>query len=385
MRFERFSFGNQDRVTPIRLTTGGGVGDPALWIGPVCLALFGLVMVYSASLFVAEKLYSPDTYFLVRQAMVMVGGIAVMLMGMLIDPSIYRKTAFWMMGILIGVMIAQTFLVPSIKNTRRWLPLPGGFMLQTSELVRTAVIIYVAKLVSDDASIGLRVNKRLAIYLLPVVALAGLTYLQKDLSSAAMIIAMAGLVLFLAGMNATQFWGLVAGGLAAGVLFAMRTPYQRKRLAEFFFSSGTQAGDSYQSFQSILGFGKGGVIGVGLGHSQQKMLFLPEPHTDFIYAIIGEELGLWGTLAVLFSFVFLFVKAVRVLKQESDRFNYLLGTGLIASLIMFAMVHMMVTTGLMPVTGLPLPFISNGGSSLLVSLWSMGVIWNLSRRASNFE
>ncbi len=362
-----------------------GPGDPALWIGPVCLALFGLVMVYSASLFVAAQQFSPDWYFLARQTAVFAIGLGIMGVGMFLDPAIYRKYSRLAILLLVIVMAGQTAFVPAIKGTKRWIPIPGGFMLQTSEIARTLAVLYMARLVSDDASIGLKINKRLITALVPVVLLAIFTYLQKDLSGAAMILAMAGLILYLAGMNATQFWASTGAAITAGVLFALRTPYQRARLIEFFFPSGSVSGDRYQSFQSMLGFGRGGVMGVGLGNGKQKMLFLPEPHTDFIYSIIGEEFGLIGATAVLVAFLFLFVKSVKVLKQQGERFNFLMGSGLMASLLMFALVHMMVTTGIVPVTGLPLPFISNGGSSLIVSLWSMGVMWNLSRRASPFE
>jgi len=386
----KFNLPNFDREEPrFFLPRSGevitGPGDWMLSVGPVCMTFFGLVMVYSASLFVAAQQGSADSYYLVRQLAVVAASLGALVFGMKVDPSLYRKYAKILIIATIIVMAGQTAFAPSIKGTKRWLPLPGGFMLQTSEFSRAVAIIYVARLLSDNVALGLKLSKKLLAALIPVGILAVLTYMQRDLSGAAMIAAMVGLVLFLGGLNGKQFWGLTGGATAAGLIFALRTPYQRARLVEFFFPSGSVSGDRYQSFQSMLGFGRGGIFGVGLGEGKQKMLFLPEPHTDFIYSIIGEEMGLIGTTAVLVAFMFLFVRSIKALKQQSDRFSFLMGSSLIASIMMFALVHMAVTTGIVPVTGLPLPFISNGGSSLLVSLWTMGVIWNLSRRGSSFE
>lgn len=362
-----------------------GQGDWMLSVGPVCMTLFGIVMVYSASLFIASQQGVSQSHFLVRQAIVTVIGVGVLLAGMFIEPQYYRKWIYHAVVAITVVMLYQLFFAPPIKGTHRWLVLPGGFMLQTSEVVRMVAIVYTARVISDDVQIGRQVSKRLLLFALPIIFLAAITYLQKDLSGAGMIAAMAGLILFLGGFKSSQLW--IAAAIGAGILLlsAFLTPYQWQRLIGFYFPTGSETGDLYQTHQSMIGFGCGGVFGVGLGDGQQKMLFLPECHTDFIYSVVGEEIGLFGSIAVLVAFLFLFYRSIRVLKQQSERFNFLVGSGLIASILMFALVHMAVTTGLVPVTGLPLPFISNGGSSLLVSLWSMGFIWNLSRRTSRFE
>jgi len=360
-------------------------GDWMLAVGPICMTFFGLVMVYSASLFVASSRGAADSYYLFRQMLVALASLGALAVGMTVEPSLYRKYARHLIIIAIILMTIQTIFMPAVKGAKRWFILPGGIMFQTSEFVRMAVIIYVARLVSDDATIGLTLNKRLLKALVPVLILAAITYFQRDLSAAAMVAAIAGLILFLAGMRPKQFWALTISCAAVAFAFALRTKYQRDRILEFLFPGGSLTAAGYQAYQSIIGFGCGGVTGAGLGQGKQKMLFLPEPHTDFIYSIIGEELGLLGASAVLFAFIFLFLRAISVVKRQSDRFNFLFGGGLIASLLMFALVHMAVTTGLTPVTGLPLPFISNGGSSLLISLWSMGVLWNLSRRTSTFD
>jgi len=210
---------------------------------------------------------------------------------------------------------------------------------------------------------------------IPVV----LTALQPDLSSAAMMVMIAGLVFYLSGIKYRYLMGLAVTAVGGTTLLIMANSYQRQRLIEFIqmWLAGER---SYHLKQSLIGFGRGGIFGVGLGDGKQKMLFLPEPHTDFIYSVVGEELGLWGVLLLLFGFLYLFYRLYKICQLQTDKFSFLLCSGLSGSVILYALIHMSVTIGVVPLTGLPLPMISSGGSSLVVTMWSVGVLWNMSRR-----
>jgi len=390
----RFFFKQNNEVRPL-VGWGGNTrhtsapGDTTLWMLPTFLTFFGLVMVYSATFYVSEERHASDWYYLVRQTGLVVLGFTALFGGMKVDVEVYRKYAkLAILGVIV-LMVLQLLFAPLVKSTRRWIPILG-LTLQTSELARIVVIGYLARLLSADGSLGLKLDRRLFKALIPVGIVIVLTFLQRDLSGAAMIAGLVALILFLGGLDKKQFWAVTGGLTGATMIAAIILDYTRKRLVgflDFFFNynAASISDENYQSFQSMIGFGRGGIFGAGLGQGKQKMAFLPELHTDFIFSNVGEELGLWGAAAVLVAFVILYLKSLVILKLQTDRFCFLFGSGLIASLLMFALVHMAVTVGIIPVTGLPLPFISNGGSSLIISLWSMGVLWELSRRVGSFE
>ena len=359
-------------------------GDKLIVISALLLTAVGLVMVYSASTFVAAKHDKMDWFFMFRQLKFAIIGLAAFMIGARVNVRLYKR---WVKIALLGIIVLMflqlvTPLGSIIGGTRRWINL-GLFNLQTSDVARCLVVIYLARTVADEPEVLQRLDKRM----LGVLAVAAvpmlLTAMQPDLSGALMMAAIAGIVLFLGGLKLVYILGFSVIGVLGTIFTLMQNSYQRERLFCFLqrFTDVGGGGDNYQAFQSLLGFGRGGLLGVGLGQSKQKMLFLPEPHTDFIFSIIGEELGLIRTTIVLALFIILTIRALKAIKMQPDRFKFLLGAGLTASIIMYALVNMYVTTGMLPVTGLPLPFISSGGTNLVISLWSIGVLWNLSRYA----
>ena len=363
-------------------------GDNLILLSALLLSAIGLVMVYSASPFVSVKYAKADWYFFSRQLIFTVLGLGAMIFGARVDVVFYRR---WVKFLLLGIsilMLLQLFtsLGSKIGGTRRWIDL-GPFNFQSSEAARCLIIIYLARVVADSPELLQKLDRRLLTVLGVVAVPMLLTALQPDLSGAMVMAAIAGLVLFLGGLKIRHILLFASTGFACVVGWVIRTPYQRERVTNFILriSDGGGGGDNYQTMQSLFGFGRGGLFGVGLGQSKQKMLFLPEPHTDFIFSIIGEELGLIRTLLVLALFLVLTLRSIRMLKAQSDRFNYLFGAGLIGSIVLYALINMYVATGLFPVTGLPLPFISSGGTNLVISLWSVGVLWQLSRRAGGYE
>ena len=362
-------------------------GDRLIVISAFLLTALGLVMVYSASTFVAAKYDKMDWFFMFKQLKFAIIGLVVFMIGARVNVQLYKR---WVKAALIGItalMFLQlvTPIGSIIGGTRRWINL-GLFNLQTSEVARCLVVIYLARILADEPEVLQRLDKRMFGVLAVVAVPMLLTAFQPDLSGALMMALVVGIILFLGGLKLLHIFGFSAIGVMGTIFMVMRNSYQRERLFNFLqrFTDVGGSGDNYQAFQSLIGFGRGGLLGVGLGQGKQKMLFLPEPHTDFIFAIIGEELGLIRTTIVLALFIILAIRAFKAVKMQSDRFKFLLGAGLTASIIMYALVNMYVTTGMLPVTGLPLPFISSGGTSLVISLWSIGVLWNLSRYAGDY-
>jgi len=362
-------------------------GDNLLLLSALLLTAVGLVMVYSSSTFVAAKHDKLDWYFFSRQLLFTVIGLVALIVGAKLDVRFYRR---WVKALLIGFYIVMalqliTPLGPVIGGTRRWIDF-GPFRMQTSDVARCLIVIYLARVLTDEPELLGRLDKRMWGVLGIIAVPMALTILQPDLSGALMMALTAGLVLFLGGMKLRHLAGFFTAGLGVIALWIMRIPYQRERIYNFVlrFVEGGGA-DNYQTLQSLLGFGRGGLLGVGLGQGKQKMLFLPEPHTDFIFSIIGEELGLIRASLIIALFLILALRSFKALRRQPDRFSFLLGSGLVGSIIIFALVNMYVATGLLPVTGLPLPFISSGGTNLVISLWSVGVLWQLSRYAGNYD
>ena len=358
-------------------------GDSLIVLSALLLTAIGLVMVYSASPFVAMKYHRADWYFFTRQLLFTVIGLGALFVGAKVDVDIYRrwiKIVLLVFIILMGLQLVSP-LGPRIGGTRRWLDL-GFVRIQTSDVARSLIIIYLARILSEKPEVLQKLNKRMLSVIGIIAVPILLTIFQPDLSSALVMTVIAGLILFLGGMKLRHIFAFGSVGGLFGSIWILKTSYQRERLINFFLRiTEGSGGDNYQTMQSLLGFGRGGLFGVGLGQGKQKMLFLPEPHTDFIYSIIGEELGLIRAALVLVLFLILALRTTRMLKDQPDRFNYLLGSGLICSIVVFALINMYVATGLMPVTGLPLPFISSGGTNLVISLWSVGVLWQLSGKA----
>lgn len=358
-----------------------GSGDEVLMITAGILTLFGLVMVYSASVFVAFRDYEIDWFIFFKQLRVLLIGSVAFVIGMRVNVNFWRRWVKVGLIVLGVVMVLQlvTPIGPVIKGTRRWIDL-GLFNLQTSEIARCLTVIYLARILSDNPEIVQKPSGRtLRLLSIPFILIV-LTFLQPDFSGSAIILLVVALMLFLGGIQSFKLAAFAVVICPILGWLALRNPYQRDRLIGFISPMSDVSGDHYQTFQSLVGFGRGGVFGVGLGESNQKMFFLPEPHTDFIYSIIGEEFGLIGAVAVLVAFIILFIRSVNICNRQPDRFGFLLGAGLVGSLVIYALVNIGVAIGVLPVTGIPLPFISSGGTSLVISLWSIGVLWNLSRR-----
>lgn len=356
--------------------------DKILFLATLLLVCASVVMVYSASALVALERYRQPHLFLTKQLMWAALGAAVLGIVMRIDYRHYREPAvIWAsLGIVVTALVAVLFSAP-INGTRRWFGF-GGIGIQPSELAKLSAIFFVAALLErrmhriDDLSYSL----------LPVgivvCGLAGLILLEPDFGTAMSLMLIAAVMVFAAGINYRYLVGSMLVGLPVVYVVLMSAPYRRRRLLAFLNPWGDPLGDGFQIIQSLIAVGTGGVWGRGLMAGVQKLFYLPEPHTDFIYAVIAEELGLLGATAILICFCVITWRGLRVALRAPDSFGASLALGLTTMIAVQAFVNISVVLGLMPTKGIPLPFVSAGGSSLLINLLGMGILLNVSQHGS---
>jgi cell division protein FtsW len=361
--------------------------DRVLFTVIVLLVLLGLVMVYSASAPMARAQGRAFNPFLVRQLMAAAVGLGAMFVVMHVDYRQLKRRG--VVTALLGsvlVLLVVVLFGPELNSTRRWL-FVAGVSIQPAELAKLALVPFVAYLLDrayrpDREERGAAtVNRRET--LLPVAvatgAVAGLVVLQPDLGTAVLIVATVATLLFLGGLAWRSI--LLAGAILVplGAALVLAAPYRRARLFAFLDPERDPLGSGFQALQSLIAIGSGGVTGLGPGESVQKLYFLPYPHSDFIFSIVAEELGLLGALALLVLFALLFWRGVRAGSKAPDPFGRFLGWGFASMLALQALINISVALALLPTKGIPLPFISYGGSSLVVSLAACGVLLNVSQ------
>lgn len=346
------------------------------------LMAIGLVMIYSASAVLAGRQYGDSLFFLKRQMLWAVVGIIAMGIASRVPYEVWNRTALPL--VLVTAILLGLVLIPGIgielNGSRRWFRL-GPLTLQPSEAARLCAVIYLARYLMKKRD---RLDDFFRDFLPPMIVIGVLLALimgESDLGTAAVLGLVAGLMLFIGGARWRHLW--VMGLLAAPVLYAMimKIGYRRQRWMAFLDPWRDPTDTGFQMIQSFLALGGGGPVGMGLGEGRQKLFFLPYPHTDFIFAVIGEELGLLGTLSVLILFGMLAWRGLSISLRAPDPFGRHLAFGLTMMIIVQAMVNMAVVTGLLPTKGLTLPFLSYGGSSLVANLAAVGILWNISRNA----
>ncbi|HSB62238.1 MAG TPA: putative lipid II flippase FtsW [Vicinamibacteria bacterium] len=355
--------------------------DLTLFTVTVALLGFGLVMVWSASSALAQERHGSAYFFLVKQAVWSVIGMAALVVGLRLDYRRLRSPAF-----VYTVVIAATLLLilvlfqRPVNEAHRWIRL-GALSFQPAELAKLAVILFLAYHIERRAE---RVNDFLS-SLFPALLLIGwfafLVYIQPDLGTAATIVATAGVMLYLAGVRLRYFAALAVPGAAVLYQAIMTVAYRRDRIEVFLNPWVDARGAGYQIIQSLIAVGTGGLTGVGLMEGRQKLFYLPYPYSDFIFAVIGEELGLLGALGVVLAFVLLLWRGLRAAWNAPDAFGMFLAAGLTLAIVIQAFVNISVVLGLLPTKGIPLPFISAGGSSLVFALFGVGLVLNVSQHA----
>lgn len=352
--------------------------DKVLFTAVVVLVGFGLLMVYSASAAVARDAPGAINPFLVKQSLAAGLGLAVMGVTMHVDYQQLRRplVIYALLVGLVALLLLVLFSAP-INNARRWFHL-GAVSLQPSELAKLAVIPFLAYQIERKWE---RINH--PHFLLPtgaVLALvAGLILLEPDLGTAVLLLATAAVMFFLAGLAWRYVIGLALLGLPAIYLLVIIAPYRARRLTAFLAPEDDPLGAGFQVLQSLIAVGSGGITGLGLGQSLQKLYYLPHPHSDFIFAIVCEELGMIGALVLLVLFGIVMWRGGRAALAAPDRFGAFLAWGITALIGLQALFHVSVSLALLPTKGIPLPFISYGGSSLVSTMAACGLLLSVSQ------
>jgi cell division protein FtsW len=340
----------------------------------------GIVMVYSASAVMSFREYGDWYFYTKRQLLFAVLGIIAMFFTMNIDYWIWRKWA--KIGLIICFFLLILVLIPGVGIVRNgaqsWIGI-GAFSIQPAEFMKLAMIAFLAKLLSDHQKKIPYFFKGLMPPLMMVGLAFGLIMLQPDLGTGTVMVGTSMVIIYAAGARIMHLFGLAMVGVVGFVAMVLMEPYRIKRITSFLDPWQDPLGAGFQLIQSLYAIGPGGLMGLGLGMSRQKYAYLPEPQTDFIFSILSEELGFIGGGTVLFLFLLLFWRGMRVAITAPDLFGSLLATGIIAMIAVQVIINIGVVTGMFPVTGITLPFISYGGSSLTLMLTAVGVLLNVSR------
>ena len=346
------------------------------------LNVVGIVMVLSASSVVSLTTYGSAWYFFERQMIWTVLGVIGFVVALRID---YRRWRAWVMPLLLAtIALLVLVLVPHfgiyVSGSRRWLG-AGSVTFQPTEIAKLALVLFAAHVLTRrEHEVG---DWRLSVrpIVLVLFVLGGLVLLEPDLDSAILLGVVAGAMLVVGGVRMRHLVTAGVAGITAAVVLAAAAPYRRARLLTFLHPTASAANGGYQIVQSLIALGSGGVAGVGLGAGHAKWLFLPNAQTDFIFSVIGEELGLVGSLAVLALFVAFAVLGIRTARRAPDRFGMLVAAGITIWVVAQAAINIGGVVGLLPVSGVPLPFISFGGSALIFTMIGTGVLANVARQA----
>jgi cell division protein FtsW len=356
--------------------------DKLLFVATLLLVCTGIVMVYSASAVMAMERFQQPYLFLVKQLAWAIIGLAVLPIVMRIDYRNYRQPAVIWMGLgVAAVALVAVLFGPSRNGATRWLVI-GSLGIQPSELAKVTLIIFMAALLERRMD---RIDD-LTYSLLPVGVvlggIVGLILLEPDLGTAACVVMIAAVMVFSAGINYRYVFGVFLAALPALYFVIATSEYRRRRVLAFLDPWADPLGNGWQMIQSMIAVGTGGLFGRGLMGGVQKLFYLPEPHNDFIYSVIGEEFGLLGTSLVLACFCVITWRGMRTALRAPDRFGSFLAIGLTTMVAFQAFFNISVVLGLLPTKGIPLPFVSAGGSSLLINLMGMGILLNVSQHAS---
>jgi len=354
--------------------------DIILMILTFTLLAIGLIMVYSASAIWADYKFD-DSFFFAKRQMLFAGvGIVGMFFIMNVDYWTWRTWAKVL--IIVCFVLLVLVLIPGIGNVRNgsrsWIGI-GAFSIQPSEFMKLAMIAFLAKFLSEKQKYITSFKKGLAPSLGLVFLAFGMIMLQPDLGTGTVMVGTCIVMIFIAGARVRHFAVLGLMGVAGFAALVASAPYRIKRITSFLDPWQDPLGSGFQIIQSLFAIGPGGLFGLGLGQSRQKFFYLPEPQTDFIFAILAEELGFIGGSFILLLFSLLLWRGIRIALGAPDLYGSFLAVGIIAMVAIQVMINIGVVTGLMPVTGITLPFLSYGGSSLTLMLLAIGVLLNISR------
>lgn len=364
------------------LTRGGVLNiDCDVRVLFIALSLIGIgaSLVASSSSFFAGEVFADHFALMRRHATRAVIALVVLVLAIKIDYRIYRKLApaFMLMGVVL--MLGLFAYGITLRDTTRWYAISGlNATLQPAEFARIALIFFLAYWITKRGNefTDLKRGFLPAVFFIALIVVTIAATPNYGTATATLLIAM--IMLYLGGAKLRHLAGLAGVGLVLATVRVLSVPYVRERVLAFTRRGEAVTDENWQVYQSLVGLGSGGLFGVGLGDSQQQLSWLPDAYTDFIFSVLGEELGLAGTLVVSGLFLLLALRALKISRHCNDRFGEMLVIGLGSSVFVYAMLNMLVVTGMFPVTGLPLPFLSYGGSALVVNAFAVGVLLNVS-------
>ena len=354
--------------------------DLILLISVIAISIFGIIMIYSSSNIWAEYKFNDAFKYLKMQGLFLIVGIVLMIIISKIPYKYYLDKANIILVICFVLLILV--LIPGIgkirNGSRSWFGV-GGFGIQPSEFMKLSLIIFISKYLHKNERNNISIKKDILPILFITLLTFGLIMLQPDFGTGVIIVMSIIGILFISGLKMRFF--IIAGlfGAVGAVVLILIAPYRFERILSFINPWVDPLGTGFQAIQSLFAIGPGGLLGLGLGNSIQKHFYLPEPQTDFIFAIISEELGFLGVLIVSALFLTIIYRGMKISLNAKDLFSKYLSFGITFSLAFQALLNLMVVVSLIPITGVTLPFLSYGGSSLLITLCSMGILLNISR------
>ena len=355
--------------------------DRWLFTATMLLVFLGLVMVFSASAVMARERFGSPYAFLSKQLMCAVAGLIAMTITMRVDYRRYKHPAlvFSLMGVTTLLLISVFFLDRS-HNTHRWIH-AGGFSLQPSELAKPVLILFLAYFLESRLKMMDDVRNTLLPAAAPVLVFLGLIVLQPDLGTAIACAGIAACILYVAGMRMRYFGYAFVASLLPLYFLIFHVSFRRDRILAFLNPYADRQKAGFHIIQSLIAVGTGGITGTGLMEGKQKLFYLPEPHTDFIFAVTAEELGLVGAVFVVALFAVFLWRGMRASWRTTDLFGRYLAVGITSMIVLQAFINISVVLGMMPTKGIPLPLVSYGGSSLVVTLACVGVLLNITKQA----
>ena len=355
--------------------------DRWLFIVTLVLVFVGLVMVFSASAVIAKERYHSGYFFLLRQLGWAVAGFIAMLIGMKIDYKRLKHPAvvFSLLGVT-TLMLISVFFLDRAHNTHRWIHF-SGFSFQPSELAKPVLILFLAFFLESRTKCMDDWRNTLLPAVLPTLVFIGLIVFQPDLGTAIACGAVTICILFVAGLEMKYLAYAFVGSLLPLYFLIFHVAYRRDRILAFLDPYSDPQGRGFHIIQSLIAVSTGGLTGVGLMEGKEKLFYLPEPHTDFIFSVLGEELGLVGCLCVVLLFAVFCWRGVCTALRTQDVFGRFLAVGITSMVVVQAFINISVVLGLMPTKGIPLPLISYGGSSLFITLGCVGVLLNVTKQA----
>jgi len=356
---------------------------PDLWlfITVIILMAIGICMVFSSSYIMAYKWYGDSYFFLKRQLIYAIIALIAFFFAIYTDYHYYKK--FTLPILILSIALLSMVYIPSVGRSAggasRWVKI-GFFSFQPSEIAKFALILYMAESLTRKQVKDIKTFIRGVLPPLIIMLVMFLLILNEpDFSTSLIILGISLIMLFIGGTRVIQLYALIVAAIPLGILILSREEYRRARLLSFLDPWKDPLDSGFHIIQSLLALGSGGIFGIGLAESKQKYFYLPDQHTDFIFSIIGEELGFIGTVVIIILFTILLWRGFRIALDSSDQFGTLLAAGITSMIVFQSIINIGVVTKMIPTTGITLPFISYGGSSLIVNMFCAGILLNISR------